>query len=229
MVIQPKARAGFILSDTAVLDDDGIIRTFGGKVVAGTGRFPFAVGVTGKLHPLALAEAIDDAGARNYKQLQKRLPDILRSAIAAAEHGHAMAVLKGAAWDERRARPVGFILSSDSTLLPAADPFTVYETAYNFTLADGAASLADMLGRDADPTRPDQFDPEQDGLKLVMAQRSAGAASLLPHLHGLRHTIGGEVLLTEISKSGVKTWTLHDFGDQLGARPNAAETVQLAL
>ncbi|MHA6768084.1 hypothetical protein [Sphingobium ummariense] len=220
MMVQPKARAGFIIADTAVTDEGGQLVDSVGKVAIGTGAFPHAIGITGNVHPVTFATALGTADARNLKQLMRRLPAIIRSAIAEHERikGTAgMILLKGVAWDFRRKGPMGFVMTSDASLLAGAEPYEFYETAWNVTLCDGAETASEMLGRPVDLCDPDSFDPEEDGRKLIMRQYLRGGTSLLPGLgEGTSYRIGGEAHLVEVRKAGVQAWTIHDFGDEIG-------------
>lgn len=223
MVVQRRARAAFIMADTAITDEDGKVIDFTGKVALGTGRFPFAIGVSGNVLPRVFAAALGEANPANLKQLMKRLPDVMRTALRRQEmdcramEGDCYMLLRGAAWDFARKQPVGFVMVSDGALFPGAEPFSFYETEWCVTLADGATSLGDMLGRDMDPTDPAQFDPETDGVQLMIEQHRRGASPLMP---GLRpqtpYRIGGEAQLIEVRKTGVTVWAVHDFGDELG-------------
>lgn len=223
MFVQPKARAGYIIADTAVTDFEGRLVETSGKVAINTGRFPFAIGISGNVHPVTVATAIGNAGLTSLKQLIKHLPAIISRAIqeGAAIKGVDAAdlaiLLKGVAWDFKAKRPIGFVIASDGNLLEGAEPFTFYETDWNITRCDGSASPAEMLGRVVDICDPASFDPTEDGRALIIHQYQQGAAVLLPGLEGSTpFRIGGMADLVEVTKKGVKVWGIHDFGDTIG-------------
>lgn len=225
MMVQPKARAGFIVSDGAHTLPDGTVCELSPKVVSGTGRFPWAMGITGNVHPVTLTYALAALNPLNLKQLTKRLPEAMRNAMRQTAEKHTMPLsdvlcgVRGVAWDYARKRPIGFVVVSDpEALLPGATAFAWYETAWNVTATPGAASPADILGRDVDLTDPASFEPEADGLALITAQRERGAIDAMPGLEAGHCRIGGEVDLTEVTKHGVRVWQIHDFGDRVGGR-----------
>jgi hypothetical protein len=225
MMVQPKARAGFLISDGAHTLPDGTVCELAPKIIHGAGRFPWAMGITGNVHPATLLHALGEANPINLKQLVKRLSEAIREAMRRTAVKHAMPLddvlcgVRGVAWDFARKRPIGFVLVSDpAALLPGAIAFAWHETAWNITATPGAASPGDILGREVDITDPASFDPERDGLALIVAQRERGVIDTMVGLEPGHCRIGGEVDLTEVTKHGVRVWRIHDFGDVVGER-----------
>lgn len=223
MFVQPKTRAGYIIADTAVTDLEGRYIENVGKVAINTGRFPFAIGISGNVHPVTVATAIGNANVTSFKQLVKHLPAIMSAAIrdSASVKGveaAALAILlKGVAWDFKRKRPIGFVCATDERLLEGAEPFTFYETDWNITRCDGSATAAEMMGREVDLCDPASFDPTEDGRKLIIHQYQQGASVLLPGLEASTpFRIGGGADMVEVTKKGVNVWGIHDFGDTIG-------------
>lgn len=118
MFVQPKARAGFIVADCAITDEDGLLCEACSKVVFNTGRLPFAIGITGNIHPVIVAKAIGAADFKSKKQIIKGLPDAMQTAMATAAAGGAVTggepslLLRGVVWDFAEKRPHGFMMSS---------------------------------------------------------------------------------------------------------------------
>lgn len=127
---QPRSRAGYIVADTAVLDAQGAYRESCSKVAISMGRFPYAIGVTGNIHPRALLPIVGAANCKTLKQLIKRLPDILDQAIGSAAKTLGSfapeVTFKGVAWDFAQKRPVGFQISNNR-IVADHEPFQLYE------------------------------------------------------------------------------------------------------
>lgn len=220
MFCQPKGRAGYIVSDCAVLDCRGVYREAVSKVAISTGRFPFAIGVTGNVHPHDFVHAAGAANVKTIKQLMKRLPAIVADALDRARARNSdldpALALKGVAWDFAANAPSGFIISSTADMLPGAEPFVVYDTPWNINIHRNAATMADMLGEGIDISDPDQFDPAIDGLRLIESQRENGTPCMLPGMEAVTDTIGGGAQLYKVTKHGVTAELLRDWNDEIG-------------
>ncbi|WP_278984697.1 hypothetical protein [Sphingobium yanoikuyae] len=225
MFVQPKGRAGYIVADCAITDADGTLRESCAKVAYNTGRFPYAIGVTGNVHPVIFVKAMGAANIMSMKQLIKRLPEVMRAAMASATIESALAPseaqlgLKGVAWDFRAKRPIGFVMVSDPIMHPGCEPFTFYETDFALAKWDGAETVADMIGANVDITDPDKFDAERDGLKLIEKQRIQPCTTLIPSVdQAVKHRIGGEAHLYRVTKNGVFAEQLCDWPDEIGRK-----------
>lgn len=226
MFCQPRGRAGYIMADTAVVSYDGIYVESCSKVAISTGRFPFAIGVTGNIHPMALLPVIGEADCKTLKQLIKRLPDILRAAekVAAQTLGdiEPSIAFKGVAWDFARKRPIGLQIANNR-LVSDHEPYQLYEALYSVTMHESAQSIEELTGG-ADCTNPDQFDPEIDGLRLIENQRMGGTPTSLPGATRVNCTVGGEAQLYTITKHGVTCHALREWPDEIG-KPLSPSTV----
>lgn len=223
MMVQPKARAGFIISDGAHTAPDGTLIENSPKVIHSAGRFPWAAGVTGNVRPATILATLGEANPLTLKQLVKRLPDAMRAAIVttAATTGTDPArldlALVGIVWDFAANRPSGFMCQSRRGVIHAdAEAFTWYDT--DCIIAGGEiGDVAAQLGRPCDPTKPASFDPERDGLALIERQRRAGITPTTPGLNSAScNRIGGDIDMTVVTKQGVQVWLIHQFPDAVG-------------
>ena len=126
--------------------------------------------------------------------------------------------VKGVYWAFTRKRPVGMVMQSVDNVVPGAGPIEAF-TWYDLPWAMGTHESADaLLEREVDVTDPDSFDPEIHGMALVAAQRARPAINLTPGIEEGHCRIGGEVQVTEVRKSGVRTITVGEFPDKVGQR-----------
>lgn len=222
MMVQPRARTGFIISDGAHTDPDGVVTELSPKVIVGTKRLPFAIAVTGNVAPLLIAMILGEESPLTLKQLVKRLPIAMRKAVAAASDARSIPedaiglALVGVVWDFAKNRAQGFsIASRDGLIRHGMEPYLWYDTDSSVTIVSGD-DVASFIGRFnlADPA---SFNPETDGLELVRVQRELLLETTVPGC-ALAYRIGGEIDLTEVTKNGVKTWKIHDFHDKVGER-----------
>lgn len=224
MFCQPRGRAGYIVADTAVLDYNGIYVESCSKVAISLGRFPFAIGMTGNIHPKAILPVIGAADCKTLKQLIKRFPDMLHDAVdvAAKTLGDIppSIAFKAVAWNFAKNRPMGLQIANDRLAMPDHDPFQLYEVAFSLSLHDEAQGIEQLIGG-ADPTEPGQFDAEMDGLRLIEAQRANGTRTALPGAAESRCTVGGEAQLYKITKHGVTCYSLREWPDTLGSKLKA--------
>lgn len=220
MFCQPRGRAGYIVADCAVLDTAGIYREACSKVVVSIGRFPFAIGITGNIHPHRVIKVMGDADLKSIKQLVRHLPEILHRAMEAGRESlnglQPMLALKGVAWDFARKAPVGFVITSDPAVMPGSEPFVFYETAWNFTRPASVSDAADLFGEGVDPTDPAQFDPDADGLRTIETVRQMGQDCLIPGMEHVRHTVGGEAQIFTVTRRGVVCHCLREWPDEIG-------------
>ena len=227
MFVQPRGRAGYLITDTAITDPMGALLHSCGKIVYGLGRFPWAAGISGDVHPKIVCAEIGAFNPLSYKQLMKGLPGALRSAVERQASGRKVDPtsislhLTGVAWDHSRKRPVGFTILSKSGLNDAGlEPYVYYELPWSFSCGESAEARSYVEAHC--PTEPDRFDPEKDGLALVEIQRAAriNAVSGLDLIPAYR--IGCEVIMATVSKKGVALKCLHDFGDKVGEKIDPA-------
>jgi len=230
VIVQPRARAGFILSDTAITSSDGRVIEHCGKIIYGVGSYPWAVGVSGSVHPAVILQEIGALNPLSYKQLVKGLPDALRRAVAkqaclqGCPEADLAITIAGVAWHFGEKRPVGFAVTSRlGHVYENVAPFEFYGLASSVTGVENDSVRNLITCRDL--TDPMAFNPENDGVELMKLQRAMPLQAQDARAQQGHYRIGGEVLLTTVTKRGVATKALHDFGDQIGAiiNPNAVD------
>ncbi|WCT73797.1 hypothetical protein PQ455_00760 [Sphingomonas naphthae] len=225
VVVQRKARAAFIISDTAVTAPDGtLVRSVGKVIFSVKHGFPWAMGVTGNVAPEVLLKAIGEEKTATLKQLEKRLPLAMRRAVAetcdlrGVTPAEIFCQVKGAYWDFSRKRPMGMMMQANAGDMVGAGAIEAY-TWYDLPWAMGTHEAAEvLLGRAVDLEEPDSFDAEHDGYALIKAQRQRGGIDITPGMEAGHCRIGGEVHLTEVRKTGVQVYVIGDFVDQIGER-----------
>lgn len=219
MFCQPRGRAGYIIADTAVIDQHGHYGASCSKVLISVGRLPFAIGITGNVHPKTLLPIFGAANCKTLKQLIKRLPGLLAEATGAAERalggiGAPEVSLKIVAWDFAKNRPIGMQISNNN-IISDLNTFELFQTDFSVTLHNNAPDLLSLIG-DVDLTDPDQFDPEVDGLRMIEAQRVSGTTMTLPGGVVTNFTVGGEAQLYTVTKHGVSCHCLREWPDEIG-------------
>jgi hypothetical protein len=227
MMTQPKARVGYIISDSAVTSPDGLLQRTCAKVIYGVSRFPWAMGVTGNVPSEILLRAIGEASPTSLKQLWKQLGPAMRRATAETASARDIPTtelfcqVKGIVWDFASKRPQGFVMQNVSGEMVGAgcvEPYVWYDTAWAMGTHEGAAQL---LGREINLTDPASFDPEQDGVDLVTAQRRGVTINITPGIAAGHCRIGGEIHLTEVRKTGVQVFAIGEFPDPIGKHIDA--------
>jgi len=217
MIVQPKDRAGFIITDCAYTDRAGRIDAIGCKFVGTMNRLPWAFGITGNVKADDLAHALKQSNPTTMKQLIRRLPDALRYAVAridATSEDRGVGVLRGVVWDYAAKLPHGFMIHSDPEVcgMPGTEPFSWYKSSWALTLNDGQVTPADVLGRDVELTDPDSFDVAVDSIVLVARQRANPCNVTTPGLDPtVRHRIGGGVDVIGVTKLGVQAYRVHTW------------------
>ncbi|MFD1950680.1 hypothetical protein ACFSGX_07860 [Sphingomonas arantia] len=224
MMIQRRARAGYIISDGATTAPDGTLLGNSPKIIMSAGRFPWAAGVTGSVPPASIHAELGKANPVSLKQLLCRLPGAMRSAIqrtardTSKDPADLDLALVGVAWDFDAKAPSGFIIQSRAGIItPDAEPFVWYETDWNLAGGEIGSDAAAQLGRACDLTDPKSFDPERDGLALIERQRRAAITPTTPGFDtSCRHRIGGDIDMTVVTRTGVQVWCIHKFPDVVG-------------
>jgi hypothetical protein len=223
LAVQPKRRAAYLISDCAWTCPDGRVQKIAGKIISFE-RFPCAIGATGNVDLMAVAEGCLALNARNPRTLTKGLPAILRQAIEVTKRrfpdtAEVIGTLKVAAWNARKAAPEGYIVSSDDLVAEncIGAGWKAFEVAEVRSSVGTDVHPAELLGRECELHDPLTFDPHQDAFALVAEQRRRGQYNITPGIDGsVRFRIGGEVELTEVTRRGVKVWSCGTFPDQPG-------------
>ena len=225
MMVQRKARTGYIIADQAhTCPAEGTLLRVAPKIIFGTSpRFPWALGVCGNVAPEVLLEEVGKDSPRSAKQLERRLPNAIRRAVSVAASARGVPPSQviiqvvGVLWNFHESRPEGFVISSarNTLLNQKTDPYVWYET--NWMLGHHLAP-ENALGRPVDLTDPEDFNPEIDGITILRSQRRVPSVEIDPTIAPGHCRIGGEVDLVEVTRHGVQVWKLHDFCDPIGQR-----------
>lgn len=197
-------KAGYLYTDTAHTEAvTGRLVAVGSKMIAGKN---WAIGVSGRSGAIqAAADAINDAGPRNLTSMLRCLPDVLRASVQVEGEVHRLYLV---AWDVRHRRPRGYMITT--TDLDGFEPFVPVELD-DCASYSGAAAL---LGRPCDMSSAADFDPVDDGIALMEAQRwmtwapiDGGAA--VPRC-------GGGLMFAKVDASGVSVEVLRTWPDEIG-------------
>ena len=211
LIVQAKARAAFLLTDTVVIRKrDGIVAGFTSKVIPVVidRRTVAAVAVCGRLEVDFMKRQM--GRARSLSDFLDRFPDMFRAAeraIVAQREGGSMAAVV-AAFDASRGIPLGFGIANDNALFaPGHRPYDLKPLAQHITEFDpDNTTLRQTNFRD-----PEQWNPERDALTLIEAQRCD------PMLDAPeRYCIGGKAVLTCVDARGVSHVTLKRWPDRIG-------------
>ena len=222
LIIQEKARKGFILADCAYTDQDGRVVEIGSKIVQGGGRFPWAFGVSGNVHTVTVGKELLSVGVASLKQLQKRLGPAMRRAIAATVQRYPdiadpTCSVRGAAWCFASKRPIGFLMMSHPQTVindPTLEPFVWYELEWQITNGDHPDIGAII---DTDLTNPDLFDVRSSARALISAQRRTAMTPSDSWCGDTpQHRIGGNADLVTVSKHGVIIEEVCSWPDAIG-------------
>lgn len=212
LIVQPKARAVYLLTDTAVIRKrDGALVDFIAKVVPvrAAGQVVAAIAVSGRLEVEFLKAEMAKVGPSSVQDFLDRFPDVFRrteAAIMAKAEGGSMAAVV-AAFDHSRSLPLGFGIANDNSLFaPSHRPYELKRLAQHIT----EFSPENVQLRQTDFRDPAVWSPERDGLALIEAQRlDLGFA-------GERYSIGGKAVLTRLDASGITSKVLKEWPDRIG-------------
>jgi len=202
----------YLLVDTAWTADDGRLMALSPKMIQGTG-FPWAIAISGNLHPSALITEISRVEPKNARQLANALPRVLRRTTEkAAEIGQPLSIgLTLAAWSGKAKRPAIIIVDNDGGHFGAfTQPFEPVEVDWTC-----GTEPADILGREVSLSDPASFAPRTDGIALMDGLRRRHAWAWREGA-AVAHRIGGGLQLATITKRGVTVEDLRDWQDKLG-------------
>jgi hypothetical protein len=229
LIVQPRARAAFLITDTAALRADKSISEFRPKVVelrVNDGLWG-ALAVTGHMDAIYLRNAIRAAPPSDLKSLLAGLPDALRRAMDAhaARHPDAgasrSAAIAVALYDAAASDVRGFLMGSSPVMLPGAGlaPFVLHPVLKHLTEFGDRCPFHPR----ADITNPAQWSPERGGLRLIEAQRRD---EFMRADGSIFYGIGGRAIVTRVDASGVTHRTLHNWlADREGSHIGPGERV----
>ncbi|MBT2133947.1 hypothetical protein KK137_06335 [Croceibacterium sp. LX-88] len=222
LIVQARARAAFLLTDTAsIWSRSGKVAHFGSKVIPVyiDGRAVAAVAVSGRLEPSDLAERMDEISPQSLSGFLEEFPEVFRATERALKKRDAAGSMAAviAAFDHERSRPIGYRIANDNLLFPPGyRPYELKQTSRHLTEfnPDNVTLLQ------SDFCDPRHWEPDRDAEKLIEAQRRDPDI-----LHG-RHSIGGEAVLTRVDASGVCSKVLKAWPDRVGRRINPEASVR---
>ena len=221
LIVQERAKAAFILSDTAVTgNQDGVVISFIPKVIGlslGVDAF-VAVGTTGSLSVPYLTPHLKEISAATLPDFLEAFPQAFRAAerdmLAGGGQGSIAAVL--AVFDRRAGRASGYVIGNDHRLFPpSCRPHQLNRAKKHLTDLDPDRHL-NMI--QTDHCNPAAWQPARDGAALLEAQRS-DPFQFAPDVYG--SGIGGEAVLTRVDGNGISHVTLKAWPDRVGRPINA--------
>lgn len=224
MFVQPLAC--WLLNDTAVYDEHGTILSLASKTVTVPG-LPIAMASSGSQCGAELQDSLSQLAPRSVDAVLEALPGVLSAMLFADRAAYPDDkglgyFLHVATWCANRRQPRGYVIGTDQRAFgPAIEPWNVVEvdhsTSGGFEGAkddDAPVTPESALGRPVDLCDPSSFNPRLHGLPLIEAQRSRrwrdGGA--------LAYRIGGQAVLTRVSRRGVERTVLREWPDRVGER-----------
>ena len=216
LIVQERAKAAFLLTDTAYYRfKDGAVMYFGPKVTGltiGEGAYA-AVATSGTMFSSHIGPQLGALRAGSLREFLASMPDVFKAAEAAskAEGGKGAMAAVIAVFDSERRRAGGFIIGNGRGGFPQAGaPYRLISTKRHLT--EMGERHDDFLGR-TDFCNPDCWNPERDGSALMDAQRS----DLFDLGPGIRApAVGGQAILTRVDVGGVRHTTLKTWPDRVG-------------
>lgn len=216
LVVQPRAGAAFLLTDTGVYGPDGRIAAFQRKTVEFSigGRPSAVIATTGpSLAGVFLESYASTLRPATVHELLTAFPQVFREI---EQKLAARGVKKGfsallAIYDHERRRPVGYGMSSCPNWLPNSAIYSLQPVKKYLT--DCARLPFDW---ETDVCDPRQWKPRSDGLVLLDAQRSDPFER--SDGNGGYHGVGGEAILTRVDADGVHHEVLKTWPDRIGRR-----------
>lgn len=213
LIVQAKAKAAFILTDTAVADNcDGAVAAFIPKVLGlhiGDDAF-VAIATSGSwLAGHNFLSHVSAIRSRSLAGCLEALPDAFRKATCNTMS--LAAVL--AVYDRRANRVCGYTIGSDHSLFPPpSHPYKLRACERHLTDLDPERHW-DLI--QTDHCDPSQWDPARDGATLLEAQRS-DLFQFAPGVFG--GGVGGQAILTRVDGSGITHTTIKVWPDRIGRR-----------
>jgi hypothetical protein len=183
------------------------------KFIKGVEPFPWGAAITGNINPHAVLAAIERHNPVTPTAMFEEMPAILSTVAGMAAAEGLMSpqcAIAMAVYSRRKKRVAVMACDMDGSVYGhMMPPMTSFST---WGIFAGAASPADILGREVDPLDPTSFDPERDGVELVSVQRRRTAWAPRPG-DAIAHRIGGGVQLMRVNKRGVSIKTLHTWDE----------------
>lgn len=209
---------GIIASDTAAYDAQGVVQSFMGKV-ATIPRLRCAIAIRGAVAALAAYANDIDYRADSFDHLIEEGADFIEDTFdRQAEHMAALCYegqiqLSVVGWSQRHRACLSFAISS----MPIGDvpAFTWWHQPVIVSPMPAMEELS-AAGVLAANGGFDDRDPVATMLKLVKVQRThkarLGPAEHMPEVY----TVGGDIILTEVSENGIGQRIVHSWPDRVG-------------
>ena len=215
LIVQDRARAAFLITDTAGFDGQGNIISFQPKVIGlrlADGFAAISTSGTWRVNSLILS-GLKRLRPRKIEELVAGLPGLVIDADYQIRHVHRdektsiAAVI--ATYAEATDRSQGFIIGNDNAVFELGKyrPFTLQPARKHLTRYAG-----EPIGHDIDVTRPMHWNPERDGAALLKAQR----LDLSGQPGSEYAVIGGQGLLTSVSAAGIEHTVIKVWPDSVG-------------
>lgn len=220
LIVQRRARAAFLLTDTARYDRHGRVKGFGSKVLElrVAGRVSGAIATTGMTSQPFLERRLSELRAESVDALlpgiEKAFCETEADLIAdgmPARCGMDWLAACVALFDQDAGRPWGYRIANNRLLFPLSE----YPAPYKLRPCERSLTrCADDGPHGVDVRDPRQWNPERDGAALLEAQR-ADLFGIEPDTY---HGVGGEGILTRVDVAGVTSKRLVAWPDRVGRR-----------
>lgn len=228
LIVQERAKAAFLLTDTAYYRfKDGAVMYFGPKVTGlmiGEGAYA-AIATSGTMFSSHIGPQLGALRAGSLREVLASMPDVFKAAEAAskAEGGKGAMAAAVAVFDPDRCRAGGFIIGNGQGGFPQAGaPYRLISTKKHLT---EMGEQHDEFLCQTDFCDPASWSPERDGAALMDAQRT----DLFDLGPGVRApAVGGQAILTRVDKSGISHTTLKTWPDRVGRPINLGSGDRLA-
>jgi len=220
IIVQAKAAAAYLLTDTAGYAEGGTVVQFRPKVLAldiGSGSFA-AVATTGMPSQSYLRQRLLNHRANRVEDLLRALPAMFRDierdlrgdgVPEACGTAHMSAVV--AVFDSERGVASGYAISNDFSLFPPgkAVPYRLQPVLKYLTRYRGQP-----FPRGTDMCDPRRWNPQRDAVALIEAQR-ADDFGLEGNTYG---GVGGRAILSTVSATGVEHQVITAWADRIGQK-----------
>lgn len=202
-------QTAYLLSDMAWINPDGTLLDVGAKHIQG-GPFPYFIGFSGNANPVAIARRMEKRLPADIHSLAESMAETLYASTHDPENEYELDCgMTAIAYSEDYQTGVILLVDNNGAHFHRK-PFEVFDTTL---IIPGGQTCDTIFGKPTDPQRADQFDPVQDGITLMEAQRKHERFENYgePHCR-----IGGGIMLCTASKDGLAMGQIHEWPDKVG-------------
>ena len=215
LIVQERAKSAFLLTDTGYFNRvTGAIEAFGPKVhgIAIGGGAYAAIATSGSIFTGHIRRPLSRICASTLEDFLVAMPGVFRAAEAAsrAEGGCGSSAAAIVAFDPKSGRALGWGIRNDTQLFRAT-PYTLVPTRKSLTAFD---EVRHFRLAETDFCDPRQWNPITQGVELVEAQRQ----DIDMMVGGGASVVGGEAVLTCVTREGISHVTLKSWPDRVGKR-----------